>query len=220
MGPTLNRPVAAPRPSAEPGSPTPPDTAPSTTAAHPLTDYFAALGVPAPPAQRLIQSLDARIDPSLTDPSKRKIAMLEALDRWAEELPSRLGAADAPGRVAFVWSMHMARLLEKYPDSLEDADPLLRELGGLVAAHPQGLLPAWPTRSMDRQPLGELPGVLRGEFWSGTYRWVMPTTDKSRRPTRDADLPALAAPALPAIASAPGRGPGPEPAAPREADLE
>ncbi|MEE9405211.1 MAG: hypothetical protein V3V20_09980, partial [Algisphaera sp.] len=37
-------------------------------------------------------------------------------------------------------------------------------------AAPGGVLPTFPQQEMPRQPLGALPAVLRGQFWTTPYR--------------------------------------------------
>ncbi len=41
-------------------------------------------------------------------------------------------------------------------------------------------LPAPRYTPMPRQPLGDLPAVLRGSFWSGTARWAWPRRLRAR----------------------------------------
>ncbi|MEO1235697.1 MAG: hypothetical protein AAFX76_02795 [Planctomycetota bacterium] len=198
--PRLARPGsnAAPGSNTAPGSPPTPGTdaaspdPPHTTAPSPCTApgeeaqlrvraYLHTLGVGDAAAEQHARTLDARIDPELTDPPKRVAAMLEALDRWTEALPAQLGLPDAGDRVAATLALHLGELLDRHPEALADADALIRSLAERLNGYPNGLLPVWPRREMHRQPLGDLPGVLRGEFWSGTYRWVIPAADKSLR---------------------------------------
>ncbi len=54
----------------------------------------------------------------------------------------------------------------------------------LLDERPHGVLPHLPRQEMHRQPLGELPAVLQGEFWSGTYRWVVPVGSSTKRMLR------------------------------------
>ncbi|MEM6457903.1 MAG: hypothetical protein AAF710_00765 [Planctomycetota bacterium] len=158
--------------------------------------YLAALGVGAASADRVAQALGRQIDPALADPAERAAAMLESLDRWADSLPQTLGLADTDGRVAFVLATHLGPLLDRHPEAIESPDTAVEMLRELLNRYPNGLLPDWPRREMPRQPLGELPSVLTGEFWSGTYRWAIPAVDRGVRGMRGDLSPPAGTPAV------------------------
>lgn len=163
---------------------TPPRTADPRTAIERVVAYFAQLGVGSDTALRMANTLDRRIDPEEIDPARRTVSMLEAFDRWADELPTTLGMSAQADRVAFVVATHLGRLLNQFPDALEQPQALAEALRPHLDARPHGVLPNWPRQKMHRQPLGELPGVLQGEFWSGTYRWVVPVGASTKRMLR------------------------------------
>ncbi|MEM9913840.1 MAG: hypothetical protein AAF911_02645 [Planctomycetota bacterium] len=149
-----------------------------------VTVYFAQLGVNGETALRFANTLGARLDPDETDPARRTTMMLEAFDRWSDELPSVLGMKAQADRVAFVAAMHLGRLLNQHPEALEQPEALADALRPLLDERPHGVLPNLPRQEMHRQPLGELPAVLQGEFWSGTYRWVVPVGASTKRMLR------------------------------------
>lgn len=148
--------------------------------------YFAALGVEPETALRLSNTLDQRIASEEDEPGKRTQLMLEAFDRWAEELPDAMGLSEAADRIAFVLATHLGRLLNQHPEALGDTTGLADSIKPLLDARPHGILPGLPRQEMHRQPLGDLPAVLQGEFWSGTYRWVVPVGAGTRRMLRAA----------------------------------
>lgn len=154
------------------------------TAIERVVAYFAQLGVGGDTALRLANTLDRRIDPQEIDPARRTALMLEAFDRWADELPALLGMSAQADRVAFVVATHLGRLLNEFPEALEQPQALVEALRPHLDARPNGVLPNWTRQTMHRQPLGELPGVLQGEFWSGTYRWVVPVGASTKRMLR------------------------------------
>ena len=149
-----------------------------------VTAYFVQLGVNGDTALRFANTLDARLDPDETNPARRTAMMLEAFDRWSDELPSVLGMKPQADRVAFVAAMHLGRLLNQHPEALERPEALAEALRPLLDERPHGVLPNLPRQEMHRQPLGELPAVLQGEFWSGTYRWVVPVGASTKRMLR------------------------------------
>ncbi|MEM1447237.1 MAG: hypothetical protein AAGF84_14350 [Planctomycetota bacterium] len=146
-----------------------------------VTAYFAQLGVNGETALRFANTLDARLDPDENNLARRTAMMLEAFDRWSNELPSVLGMKAQADRVAFVAAMHLGRLLNQHPEALEQPEALAEALRPLLDERPHGVLPNLPRQEMHRQPLGELPAVLQGEFWSGTYRWVVPVGASTKR---------------------------------------
>ncbi|MEM9881685.1 MAG: hypothetical protein AAF800_02060 [Planctomycetota bacterium] len=159
--------------------------------------YLVALGVGPASADRVAEALDRRIDPAVTNPAERAAAMLEGLDRWADGLPQTLGLADTDGRVAFALATHLGPLLDRHPEAIDRSDAAAEMLREPLNHYPNGLLPDWPRRGMPRQPLGELPSVLTGEFWSGTYRWVMPAVDRGVRGMRSELSPPPGTPGIP-----------------------
>lgn len=172
-----------------------------------VTAYLQSLGVGAAASERLVRCLEKRVDAEVTEPGKRTAAMIEALDRWFEALPEKLELPQHFDRVGFVAAMHLGRLLNQYPDCMEDAAGLIAELRQRLDGWPDGVLPNWERQAMHRQPLGELPGVLRGQFWSGTYRWVVPVGASTGRRFRRGRR-------APAPGSTPGNTPGSAPAHP------
>lgn len=54
-------------------------------------------------------------------------------------------------------------------------------------------LPTARPKAMPRQPLGDLPAVLRGSFWSRTARWAWPRWSRapqaSTAPAADSQVP-------------------------------
>lgn len=187
--PTPQRPLRAEiltRPTATSEIPLPPDrggpeAADPRTAIERVVAYLAQLGVGSEVALRLANTLDARIDPGEIDPARRTAAMLEVFDRWQDELPAKLELPEHADRVAFVAAMHLGRLLNQHPEALDDPAGLVASMRPLLEERPHGVLPNWPRQKMHRQPLGELPAVLQGEFWSGTYRWVVPVGASTKR---------------------------------------
>lgn len=168
--------------------------------------YLGSLGVGESAADRLWRGLEQQVDADVTEPGKRTAAMIAALDHWFEALPEKLDLPEQFDRVGFVAAMHWGRLLDQHPGCLEDPAGLIADLQQRLDGWPDGVLPNWERQTMDRQPLGELPTVLRGEFWSGTYRWFVPvgasTGQRFRRGRRD--TPAAFAAAAPDLA--PGIG--------------
>lgn len=187
--PTPLRPMRAAiltRPTAAPEMPRPTDrggaqAADPRTAVERVVAYFAQLGVGSDVALRFANTLDGRLDPSEIDPARRTALMLEAFDRWADGLPSVLGMTKHADRVAFAVATHLGRLLNQHPEALDDPAGLAESLRSPLDARPHGVLPNLPRQEMHRQPLGELPAVLQGEFWSGTYRWVVPVGASTKR---------------------------------------
>lgn len=162
------------------------------TAADRVAAYLAGLGVGPASAERLVAALDSRVDVLITESGPRTAAMLETLDRWTDALAGQLGLIDQSDRVGFVVAMHLGRLLDQYPGAIDDPAPLLEVLQQKLDGWPLGVLPNWQRATMHRQPLGELPGVLQGQFWSGTYRWVVPvgaSTGRRFRRGRQAGRP-------------------------------
>ena len=175
-----------------------------TDAVRRVAEYLLTWGVGEASARRIAQTLDARIDPQVEESTKRCEAMLEALDRWTDELPDALGMPHEADRVALVVAIYGGRLLEAHPEAFERPAECLEAIRGHLDAWENGVLPKLEHQEMHRQPLGDLPAVLRGEFWSGTYRWVMPSSDRSVR---------SAAPTEPGDAAASTDSPAPGPAA-------
>jgi len=193
----LTRPTAT----AEMPSPTDrgaPEAADPRTAVERVVAYFAKLGVGSDVALRLTNTLDGRIDPDEIDPVRRAAAMLDAFDRWADGLPGVLDMAEQADRVAFALASHLGRLLNQHPDALDDPAGLAESLRPHLDARPHGVLPHLPRQTMKRQALGDLPAVLQGEFWSGTYRWVVPVGASTKRLLRRQNK--LLAPSEPAVA--------------------
>jgi hypothetical protein len=158
----------------------------TTVAQARVVAYLHALGVTDPAARQVAQTLDSRIDPNTqdaADPAMRAEAMLEALDRWCDALPEALGLQRDAARVAFALSRKLGGWLSDKPEALDDPTVLVSELTRYLDHWPQGVLPALPHQRMHRQPLGDLPAVLRGAFWSGTYRWVLPSANRNVGPT-------------------------------------
>ncbi|MEM9417929.1 MAG: hypothetical protein AAGA25_02595 [Planctomycetota bacterium] len=146
--------------------------------------YFVALGVGGETALTLTNTLDQRIDPSEDDSARRTELILEAFDRWTDELPALMGMNDEADRVSFTLANHLGRLLNQHPDALDLPDDFITAMKPLLEDHPHGILPNMPRQEMHRQPLGDLPSVLQGEFWSGTYRWVAPVGASTKRMLR------------------------------------
>lgn len=152
--------------------------------------YLRALGVSDEgSAQRITDILASRVDPDVTDPAHRFEAMLEALDRWLSDLPASLGMKDRQAQVGFATTLDLGAWLNRFPEALSEPAALLEALRPAVEAWPHGVLPALPEQEMHRQPLGELPGVLRGEFWSSTYRWALPGQERTIATSATADTP-------------------------------
>lgn len=175
-----------------------------------VVDYLVAWGVGEASARTLTEALDNRIDPEVNEDRPRSAAMLEALDRWTDGLADELNAPGDADRVAFVMAVYGARLLDAHPDALTHPGALLDAVRGHLNVWEHGVSPKLEHQAMHRQPLGDLPMVLRGEFWSGTYRWVMPNNDKSVRPHADTGSVADAAPAPPADAPPAGGDDAPD----------
>lgn len=146
--------------------------------------YLRDLGMTPAPAATVAATLDRRIDPELTDPTRRAVAMLEAFDRWTDQLPEALGLSSQAGRVAFALSRELGPWLSEAPQAFDEPTVLIGRIKKHLDAWPGGLLPALPHQTMHRQPLGDLPKVLRGAFWSGTYRWVMPNANPDAVPQK------------------------------------
>ncbi len=155
------------------GGTSPPAASPDDAAMRCVIAYLRELGVGEASAQRVAEALSRRIDPD-TAASGRVVAMLEALDRWADQLPETLGLERETAHVAFALARRLGAWLDAKPHAIADPTLLLDELRRELDAWPQGLLPTLPHQTMHRQPLGDLPAVLRSAFWSGTYRWVLP----------------------------------------------
>ncbi|MEM7627202.1 MAG: hypothetical protein AAF333_16525 [Planctomycetota bacterium] len=180
MNPTGQPTISSPDSPAEP--PATRDRAAASPAVQRVVDYLRGWGVGDASARTLAETLDTRIDPAVDDAAKRGTAMLEALERWTDGLANELGLSGEADRVAFVMAVYGARLLDAHPEALLQSADLLDDLRGHLDVWEHGVLPKLEPQEMHRQPLGDLPMVLRGEFWSGTYRWVMPGGDKSIRP--------------------------------------
>lgn len=186
MGPALNRQDASPQ-LQQPATPDAPPTIDAEPEAQ-VAAYLRALGVAnAQSVQRITQTLASRVDPDVTDPTHRFEAMLEALDRWLAGLPDALGMSDRPAQVGFVTALDLGQWLDRFPEAIAQPQALLEKLRPVVQAWPHGVLPMLPEQEMHRQPLGELPGVLRGEFWSSTYRWALPGQERAIAASATAD---------------------------------
>ena len=108
----------------------------------------------------------------------RTEAALRHFDAWMHNLPAALGAGVDEGRLGVVSLSQFGPMLECLAESLDEeqsAAGLAERLQQCVERWPRGILPVCAELDMPRQPLGDLPAVLRGEFWSGTYRWAIPT---------------------------------------------
>ncbi len=141
--------------------------------------------------RRVCTWLDRQVDDGLTDPKRRTEAALRHFDHWMQELPAALGLAGEPSRFAVAALSRFGPMLECFAESLDDersAEALAAHFKRCMDRWPRGILPVCAELEMPRQPLGELPGVLRGEFWSGTYRWVIPTA-RARRPLSEEAAP-------------------------------
>lgn len=182
-----------PNTAATPADADPPTDSPATAVAK-VSAYLQALEVEADAAQRIAEALDKRIDPDVADAAARTTAMLEAFDRWGDELASEIEVPEDADRVALVLALYGGRLLSDHPEGFDEPAALRDAVRSHLDAWEHGVLPAWPRQEMHRQPLGELPMVMRGEFWSGTYRWAMPassttpieTPKKAPEPSADA----------------------------------
>jgi hypothetical protein len=148
-----------------------------------VIDYLTAWGVEPDAAAVVARSLDSRVGPDVQDAPARSAAMLEAFEQWTEELAPTIAPPAEPHRVAFVMATLGPRLLTDHPDALDHPAQMRAEFERLMRVWEHGVLPTLPQREMHRQPLGKLPAVLRGEFWSGTYRWVMPSAERALRKT-------------------------------------
>ena len=123
------------------------------------------------------------------DAEHRARHLLEAFIRWTQNLGEHLEPRVEPAKVVWAMTLYGPELLNRHPDAIVHPDPLLEDLRDHLEAWPHGVLPQLPPREMHRQPLGELPSVLRGEFWSGTYRWAMPAGARRGKPTPPAPPP-------------------------------
>jgi hypothetical protein len=148
--------------------------APPGSATERVRRYFVALGLNPDAAATLTDQLEQRMDPQLEDPTARATDMLEAFDRWIDELPAALGRPTDAARIKLLFSLFGPALLGEHPEALRQPDQLAGPLDDLLDAWPHGLLPNLPHQTMTRQPLGELPSVMRGDFWTSTYRWALP----------------------------------------------
>ena len=133
--------------------------------------------------RRICGWLDQQIDADVTEPTLRTEAALRHLDQWLQGLPASMGGGVDPGRFGLATVSMLGPMLEQLAESL-DQQVSPAELGEQmqrgVERWPRSILPVCAELEMPRQPLGNLPAVLRGEFWSGTYRWVIPTA-RTRR---------------------------------------
>ena len=188
MGPALT--VAT-----DPTSSSTPDTTSARPARQRVADYLVALGMPASATDAVVDELDRRIDPEFSEPARRAAAMIEAFDHWVASLQHRLDPPADAARVELIFALYGGEMLAKHPGALREPTALLAELQKHLDACPQGVLPTFAHQKMHRQPLGELPSVLSGDFWSGTYRWAMPANP--RRANKRVAPPATDAPAGP-----------------------
>ena len=152
-------------------------------------DYLQAWGVEPEAAHTLADTLDTRVDGSKTQAAERAAAILEALDAWTGSLPELLGLPEEADRVALVVAVYGARLLSAHPGCLDDPAALLDAVRDHLGAWTHGTSPKLDRQEMHRQPLGELPRVLRGEFWSGT---CLLYTSPSPRDQRGSRMPSSA----------------------------
>ncbi len=106
--------------------------------------------------------------------------LIRCFDDWLNTLPGHIGMSGEAGRAAIASRCNLGGLLDEHASAIAAGDGLtlpeamadqMRECAG---QWPRGVLPICAPLEMHRQPLGELPAVLRGEFWQGTYKWVLP----------------------------------------------
>ena len=142
--------------------------------------------------RRVCGWLNRQVDPAVADPALRTEAALRHFDQWMHELPAAVGAGVDQSRVGVAVLSQFGPMLECLAESLDEersAADLAEHLQRCVERWPRGILPVCAELEMPRQPLGDLPAVLRGEFWSGTYRWVTPAARDRRRAAAEEAAP-------------------------------
>ena len=157
----------------------------AATARGRVVAYLRALGVGEAAADEVAEQLERRIETESDDPARRAEAMLEAFDRWSDELPAALNFDERSSHVSLLLANHLGLWLTDQPRAIDEPALLEPAIRQKLGAAEHGLLPQFEHQTMHRQPLGALPGLLRGEFWSGTYRWVMPSGDRGAKPAAE-----------------------------------
>ncbi len=206
---------------------TPSPAAPAATAADPLAQfqrYLVAYGLTpahavrvandlqlqlhaAPPSSPPPASASSPIASASGNPGRSTASLIQAFTHWTQQLGDHLQPRVEADCIAWVMALYGPDLLNAQPDALVHPTPLLQSLRQHLEAWPHGVLPNLPPTEMHRQLLGNLPSVLRGEFWSGTYRWAMPASLRRRK--------TIPPPPLPPAPAAPPDSVGPPPASSR-----
>ncbi len=162
-------------------------------ARHRLTGYLLARGFVDrkqrdATAAALEQALDTQGRHDRTSPQWISAA-IELVEAWHDNVLEHL-ADDEQRDAARQWiACHLREHLAGFLHAFEHPEAFARCLSTAMQCDPAFAppLPKAHPQDMPRQPLGELPAVMRGSFWVSTARWAMPMKS---RPVADAhDLP-------------------------------
>ncbi len=167
-----------------------------------LASYLLAIGVQSSGAQdQLIAALEQVAQGEAnTGPGLETLGIANTLgwlDTWQQRIAERVAQpttphdelspshADSARAAVRQWlNAHWGRLLSIYPQAPADAHAEAALVAHIRAELPTTAYPPVPLahpQDMPRQPLGNLPAVLRSEFWGGTYRWILPLKYRQQR---------------------------------------